>query len=76
MGKTVIALTAADRILYDRFEVSKVLVIAPLRVAEDMAAADILNVRFLHLEDEAEKASPEPAPAPEEEWIKTHENWI
>ena len=41
-----------------------------------MAAADILNVRFLHLEDEAEKASPEPAPAPEEEWIKTHENWI
>lgn len=41
-----------------------------------MAAADILNVRFLHLEDEAEKASPEPAPAPEEEWIRTHENWI
>ena len=35
MGKTVIALTAADRILYDRFEASKVLVIAPLRVAED-----------------------------------------
>lgn len=35
MGKTSIALTAADRILYDRFEASKVLVIAPLRVAED-----------------------------------------
>lgn len=35
MGKTSIALTAADRLLYDRFEVSKVLVIAPLRVAED-----------------------------------------
>ena len=33
MGKTSIALTAADRILYDRFEASKVLVIAPLRVA-------------------------------------------
>ena len=43
-----------------------------------LAAADILNVRFLHLEDEAAKtdAPPEPAPAPEEEWIKTHENWI
>lgn len=35
MGKTSIALTAADRLLYERFEVSKVLVIAPLRVAED-----------------------------------------
>lgn len=35
MGKTSIALTAADRLLYDRFEVSKVLVIAPLRVADD-----------------------------------------
>ncbi len=35
MGKTSIALTAADHILYDSFEVSKVLVIAPLRVAED-----------------------------------------
>ena len=35
MGKTVTALTAADRLLYDYFAVSKVLVIAPLRVAED-----------------------------------------
>lgn len=35
MGKTSIALTAADRLLYDRFEVSRVLVIAPLRVADD-----------------------------------------
>lgn len=35
MGKTSIALTAADWLLYDSFEVSKVLVIAPLRVAED-----------------------------------------
>ena len=35
MGKTSVALTAADRLLYDSFEVSKVLVIAPLRVAED-----------------------------------------
>lgn len=35
MGKTSTALTAADRLLYDSFTVSKVLVIAPLRVAED-----------------------------------------
>jgi len=35
MGKTSIALTAAERLLYDRFAVNKVLVIAPLRVAED-----------------------------------------
>lgn len=35
MGKTVTALTVADRLLYDYFAVSKVLVIAPLRVAED-----------------------------------------
>ena len=35
MGKTVTALTAADRLLYDYFAASKVLVIAPLRVAED-----------------------------------------
>lgn len=35
LGKTVITLTAIDELIYDRFEVSKVLVIAPLRVAED-----------------------------------------
>ncbi len=35
MGKTSIALTAADRLMYDAFAVSKTLVIAPLRVAED-----------------------------------------
>ncbi len=40
-----------------------------------MAAADILNVRFLQLEEEAEKPAPAD-PAPEEEWIKAHENWI
>lgn len=34
MGKTVSALTALDELLYDYFEVSKVLIIAPLRVAE------------------------------------------
>jgi len=35
LGKTVIALTAVDELLFDYFEVSKVLVIAPLRVAQD-----------------------------------------
>ena len=35
LGKTVVTLTAIDLLLFDRFEVSRVLVIAPLRVAED-----------------------------------------
>ena len=33
LGKTVITLTAIDRLLHDSFEIRKVLVIAPLRVA-------------------------------------------
>lgn len=35
LGKTVITLTAIQELMYDRYEISKVLVIAPLRVAED-----------------------------------------
>lgn len=35
LGKTVITLTAINCLMYDMFEVSKVLVIAPKRVAED-----------------------------------------
>lgn len=35
LGKTVITLTALSELLFDYFEISKVLVIAPLRVAED-----------------------------------------
>ena len=35
MGKTVCALTAASALLHDYFDVCRVLVIAPLRVAED-----------------------------------------
>ena len=35
LGKTVITLTAIEELIYNRFEISKVLVIAPLRVAED-----------------------------------------
>lgn len=34
MGKTVITLTAVDQLKYDRFQVSKVLVVAPKKVAE------------------------------------------
>lgn len=33
LGKTVTTLTAIEELMYDRFEVSKVLIIAPLRVA-------------------------------------------
>ena len=35
LGKTVISLTAAWDLMFDRFEVARVLVIAPLKVAED-----------------------------------------
>ncbi|MFM1581378.1 DEAD/DEAH box helicase [Helcococcus bovis] len=35
LGKTVISLTAIKDLLFDSFEVSKVLIIAPLRVARD-----------------------------------------
>ena len=35
MGKTVVALTVANELLYDSFDVRKVLVIAPKKVAED-----------------------------------------
>ena len=35
LGKTVITLTAVNDLMYDYFEIRKVLVIAPLRVAED-----------------------------------------
>lgn len=35
LGKTVSTLTAIDELIYDRFEIEKVLVIAPYRVADD-----------------------------------------
>ena len=35
LGKTVITLTALKDLLFDSFEVSKILIIAPLRVARD-----------------------------------------
>lgn len=40
LGKTVITLSAIDELLYDYFDVAKVLVIAPLRVARDTWSAE------------------------------------
>ena len=41
MGKSVITLTAIQELLYNRFDVRKVLVIAPLRVARDTWPSEI-----------------------------------
>lgn len=43
-----------------------------------MAAADILGVRSLHLQQEPEETqqSPKQQHAPEEQWIEANENWI
>lgn len=43
LGKTITTLTAIDILMYDRFEVGKVLVIAPLRVAENTWANEANN---------------------------------
>lgn len=41
MGKTATTLSAIDELIYDRFEVTKVLVIAPLRVASTVWSDEI-----------------------------------
>jgi SNF2 family DNA or RNA helicase len=41
LGKTIITLTAVHNLLFDSFEVRKVLVIAPLRVARDTWPAEL-----------------------------------
>jgi len=41
LGKTVITLTALDELIYNRFEINKVLIIAPLRVAETTWSAEV-----------------------------------
>ncbi|MFR3659210.1 MAG: phage terminase large subunit family protein [Eisenbergiella sp.] len=41
-----------------------------------MAAADIMGVRTIHLNDELIAEKKQEQPAPEEEWIKANENWI
>ena len=47
LGKTSVSLTAAAELLHNRFEVSRVLVIAPLRVAEDTWSGEA--VKWDHL---------------------------
>jgi SNF2 family DNA or RNA helicase len=49
LGKTVITLTAIDCLMYDMFEVSKVLVIAPLRVAAHTWPSEI--AKWPHLKN-------------------------
>ncbi len=49
LGKTVITLTAINELMYDRFEISKVLVIAPKRVAEDTWTRE--HKKWDHLKD-------------------------
>lgn len=41
LGKTIISLTAVNDLLFDSFEVRRVLVVAPLRVARDIWPAEI-----------------------------------
>lgn len=48
LGKTVITLTAIDKLMYDKLEIEKVLIIAPLRVAEDTWAREVQ--KWEHLE--------------------------
>lgn len=49
LGKTSITLTAMNNLLFDSFEVHKVLVIAPLRVASVTWSAEIGKWEHLHL---------------------------
>lgn len=49
LGKTVIALTAIKYLLYETFEVGRVLVIAPKRVAEDTWTRE--SAKWDHLKD-------------------------
>lgn len=49
LGKTVIALTAVDYLMFDQFSVSRVLVIAPKRVAEDTWSRE--HKKWDHLKD-------------------------
>ena len=49
LGKTVITLTAVQELIYDRFDVSKVLVIAPKRVAEDTWTRE--HAKWDHLQE-------------------------
>lgn len=43
LGKTITTLTAIDRLMYDSYEIGRVLVIAPKRVAEDTWMNEVKN---------------------------------
>ena len=45
LGKTIISLTAIFDLLFDSFEIHRVLVVAPLRVARDTWPSEIENGR-------------------------------
>ena len=47
LGKTIITLTAIQHLMYDSFDVSRVLIIAPLRVARDTWIAELSKWRHL-----------------------------
>lgn len=48
LGKSVITLTAINDLLFDSFEIRKVLVVAPLRVARDTWPAELEKWEHLH----------------------------
>ncbi len=48
LGKSIITLTAINDLLFDSFEIHKVLVIAPLRVARDTWPAELEKWEHLH----------------------------
>lgn len=48
LGKTVLTLTAINELLYDYFDATKVLIIAPLRVARDTWPTEIHKWDHLH----------------------------
>lgn len=91
MGKTVSTLTAVDELLHDRFEIKKVLVIAPLRVAEDtwskecqkwdhlkhLRIAKVLGTEKKRLEALATKADIHVINRENVEWLVEHygKNW-
>ena len=49
LGKTSISLTAINDLLFDSFEISKVLIVAPLRVASVTWSAEIEKWEHLKL---------------------------
>ena len=60
LGKTAITLTAIQRLIQDRFEISHVLVIAPLRVAQ-LTAGIIYTASVLRLPSAHRKRGERPS---------------